>query len=149
MTQDALGRVIAGCGYVVSDGTEKTCGDINGSGQPCIMYQPEASRCLILGPNMDITPSMTCTQHIAGDPLGNLLTPRELVTPEEVGLTETQKGGTCSRCDERMGSGQDMMCDDLTKVLRALGGGPNAVFKIEPRACCNLWKRDGVESVVK
>lgn len=149
--KQCLHEVIGGTGYAKPDGGEKTCGQIDGNGVQCYLYRAKQRKCVILGPDFDITPSMTCTQQRSGPEVN--VKPMVLATPASVGLTETKEGATCKRCDRRNETGKQMTCYWLSSLLKQLltkagydSAGVN--FAIEPDACCDFWKRDGVEEVL-
>ena len=149
--QELEQMVANGCGFVPEDGSEHACGDVNKNGKQCILYSEPRRRCLILGEQLEVTPTMTCIYDVTGDDRFADFPAQELMTPAEVGLTETGgTGATCKRCDfEASGD-----CRTLTAIVRMMaewfevGLLPDYAFAVQPGSCCNFWRRQGVERLV-
>lgn len=146
--QQALAVITAGAGYTCQDGSAHCCGDPNEAGIQCLLYQVKKCRCLILGPDLDITPTMTCTHWVGvstDNPLSETLKPVVSYTPSAVGLVETHKGANCSRCSRvDKDAGEELGCYWLTDLLQALLtkqglNGSGCSYKVEPGGCCSFW----------
>ena len=151
--QTILDELSAGCGYVPADGSEHTCGDVNGSGLQCLLYRKKKQQCVILGPNYQITPSMTCIYDITGPELPASTPALPLSRPSTVGLVETHEGATCKRCDALDKSRPRPACLWLTDLLRQMLSGrgyqpAGAVYWVEEGGCCNWWKNEKVQTLV-
>ena len=152
--QELEQMVANGCGFVPEDGSEHACGDVNKNGKQCILYSEPRRRCLILGEQLEVSPTMTCIYDITGDDRFAYFPAQELMTPAEVGLTETHEGATCARCDFSIDGPEIHHCRVLTEVVGMMAQWfsvdlPEGYgFQIQEGTCCNFWRREGVERLV-
>ncbi|MDE1971382.1 MAG: hypothetical protein KGI50_07455 [Patescibacteria group bacterium] len=152
--QCCLNEITAGAGYVPPDGSERTCGDLNGSGLVCFMYHVKPQRCHILGPDLKVTPSMTCIHQLTGTPIPDSIPPIVAGTAVQVGLVDTKKGALCHRCKWfDQDPGEEASCYWLSQMLDDLLGkngfaSSGAKYYVEENGCCSFWE-NSIQELIK
>ena len=109
------------------------------SGEPrscsnCLLFATGPTKCMIHGPDTEVTPLSVCGRHVDGQPHDDVEPDHQFepLDPAYTGLTETDAGAACSGCVN--------FADGTCKAAVGEGDGP---AEVEAAGFCSAWSPAG------
>jgi len=101
----------------------------------CGLWAEQDSRCLLMGPDVEVLGTMVCGYHVPGEPqlYASALGWQTMVDPSLAGLIKAPDGGTaCFQCKNYQG-----LTDDSGRCRAVQFGGKPA--PVDALGCCSRW----------